>query len=374
MVLSQSLMFIGIGYDQVELLARFAITSALVSGFFAIKSFTNREEKISSVKKITFHKLTYTAYSTIVIGLTWFTTPFKMELTTDIFGGQSYFPVPTLWYMLILYCGVVLFAVHVLRSSSNILFQTAKQHKIGEKLAGMLWTSIAFSVFIFDAVLPYASINLVSFGHLVQIAILGGIVFVWRGPTLLETFFVSLDKRRTKEVKLTRAANRTILRVEPGSDYSRWINDFLQNSDPDTNILLTHEGSRILKSKEFDEKCKIVCFSLSEEQAVRKVDDILVVRLSEEIISEMLKWTLKNMKNGKLVFDNLSHFTLLVGMESTYALVTIISELSNRHGVDVLFIAADNTLEERAQHALEELVDDVLTVRKGNLLCSTKNT
>jgi len=222
-------------------------------------------------------------------------------------------------------------------------------------------------------VLPYASINIISFGHLIQIGILAGIVYLWRGPTLLETFFVSLDKKRTKNEKLTHASNRTILRVEPGSDYTRWINDFLDNSDPYTNLLLTHEGSKILRSREFNEKCKIVCYSLSEEMPVRKVDDVLVVRLSEEVISEMLKWTIQNMRNGKLVFDNLSHFTTLVGLESTYVLVTMITELSNRYNVDVLFVVSHDTLDGKVQHALEELVDDVLTVRKGNLVCSTKN-
>jgi hypothetical protein len=326
--------------------------------------------------KAGLHKFIYTTYSAMLIGLTWLATPFTMELTIDILGGPSYFPMPTLWYMLTLYFGVVLFAVHVLGSSSSLLFQTAREHKMGEKLAGVLCASIALTAFFFDAALPYAYINIISYGHLIQIGILAEIVYLLRGPTLLETFFVSLDKKMIKKEKSTHVSNRTILRVEPGSDYTRWINDFLDNSDPYTNLLLTHEGSKILRTREFNKKCKIVCYSLSEEMPVRKlrkVDDVLVVRLSEEVVSEMLRWAIQNMRNGKLIFDNLSHFTTLVGLESTYVLVTMISELSNRYNVDVLFIVYNDTLDVKVQHALEELVDDVLTVRKGNLLCSTKN-
>lgn len=373
MVLANSLMLSSTDYAEAEFLARLAVTSAVVSGFFALNTFLNTGSNLASGNKIGLQKLTFSAYGVVVIGLTWLTTPFTMESTMDILGSSSYFPIPTLWYMLSLYFGAVLFSVSVLRSGSNLFLQEEKGHSRNEKLSGSLCASIAVTAFIFDAILPYASINLISLGHLFQIGIFAGVVYLWRGSTLIETFFVSLGKSKNKEEQLTQIANRTILKVEPGSDYTRWINDFLQNSDPDTNLLITHEGSRILRSHEFSEKCKIVCFSLSEDSPVRKQDDILVVRLSEEIMSEILKWTLQNMKNGKLVFDNLSHFTLLVGLESTYALVTMISELSNRHGVDVLFIVSDNSLDEKAQHALEELVDDVLTVKKGSLVCSTKS-
>jgi len=373
MVLSQSLMLLSTDYTEAELLARFAVTSALVGGFLAVKSFANRDDKKVSRNKIGSHKLSYAAYSAVVIGLTWLTTPFKMELTTGIFGGISYFPVPSLWYLLILYFGIALFAAHVLRPTSGLLFPTVKKPKINEMLPGLLCASIAFSAFFFNAVLPTTSINLLSVGHLIQVSILGGIVYLCRGPTLLETFFISLDKRKTKEAKVAQPASRTMLSVEPGSDYTRWINDFLGSSDPSTNLLLTHEGSKILKSRAFNEKCKIICMSLSEELHVRKADDVLVVRLSEDLISEMLRWVFQNMKNGKLVFDNLSHFTLLVGLESTYTLVTMISELSNRYGVDVLFIVGNNTLDEKVLNALEELVDDVLSVKEGNLICVKNN-
>jgi len=372
MVLSKSLTPLSTDYSEAELLAKIAVTSAIVSGFFALKSFAGIEPKTPSGNKISFNGLTYGAFSAFVILVTWLTTPFTMESTIDIFGSPSYFPIPTLWYMLVVYFGAVLFGVNVLRSGSTLLFQTTGEHKLSKRLASILCVSIAFSAFIFDAVLPYASINLIAVGHLIQIGILGGIVYLSRGPTLLETFFISLNKGGAKEEKIPQAANRTILRVEPGSDYTRWINDFLQNSDPDRNLLLTHEGSKILRSREFNEKCKIVSFSLSEEMPVRKVDDVLVVRLSEEIISEILRWTLQNMKNGKLVFDNLSHFTLLVGLESTYTLVTMISEFANRYGIDVLLIVSNDTLDDKAQRALEELVDDVLTVRKGSLVVSEK--
>jgi hypothetical protein len=371
-VLSQSLMLLSADYTEAELLARFAVTSALISGFFAVKSFANRGDKEVSDNKISLHKLSYGMYSVVVIGLTWLTTPFKMELTSGVFGGMSYFPIPNLWYLLTLYFGVALFAVHVLRPTSSLLFPATNKPKINEILPGALCASVAFSAFFFNAVLPTTSINILSLGHLIQVCILGGIVYLWRKPSLLETFFISLDKRKTKEAKVTQPASKTMLRVEPGSDYTCWINDFLGNSDPSTNLLLTHEGSKILRSREFNEKCKIVCMSLSEELQVRKIDDVLVVRLAEDLIGDMLRWAFQNMKNGKLVFDNLSHFTLLVGLESAYTLVTMISELSNRYGVDVLFIVSNNTLDEKVLHALEDLVDDILSVKADNVIYSMK--
>lgn len=373
MAFSKSLMLLRIDYAEAELLAKIAVTGAIVSGFFAIKSFMNRERSVQKSRSPSFHTLTFGAYTVIVIALTWMTTPFKMDLDRDLFGNMSYFPVPTIWYMLLLYAGLVLFSIHILRSEPNLLFHTNREGKSSSKIASILCISIAVSAFISDTALSYASLNMISLGYAIQIAILGVIVYMWRGPTIIEKFFVSLDKKgKRSDKKTVPVANRAILRVEAGSDYSHWVNDFLKNGEPEKNLILTHEGSRVIKSREFNEKCKIVCFSLSEDLPVRKVDDTLVVRLSEEIICEILRWALQNMKNGKLVFDNLSHLTLLVGAESAYTLVTMISELSNRYGVDALFILSEDTLDPKIQNALEELVDDVLTV-KGNLICPAKH-
>ena len=373
MVLSQSLMLLSSDYVEAELVTKFAITSAIIGSFFTVKSFENKETRPVSGNGAVFYRLSYGVYSAAVISLTWLTTPFKIESTNTILTGQSFFPVPSLWYILILYSVVVLFAVHVLRANSGLLFPTVKMPKLNEMLPGLLCTSLAFSVFFFNAALPVVSVDLMSFGQIMQVGILGVMVYLWRRPTLLETFFKNPNERKMKNVKVAEKANITMLKVEQGNDYTQWINDFLANSEPSMNLLLTYEGSKIMRSRAFNERCKMICISLSEELQVRKADEVLVVRLSENIISEMLAWALQNMRNGKLVFDNVSHLTLLVGLESTYSLLTMISELSSRYGVDVLFIAVNNMVDDNTLSTLEELVDNVMYVKEGGLTHSTRH-
>jgi len=308
--------------------------------------------------------------------LVWTVFSFHFEVSAKPLSGRLViFPVPTGPEFTVLTLVLLTFIWNQTKLLSSVI---TKAHP--ESLArvirrtGLLWIAVGIIVFTFNGLFRYLGFNLVEFGHLFSGLFLGYLAYEYTRPTALLAFFQSSStlamqmKRRNfsriMSFESDQPSHKKILfEVDSLSNHSEIVSYFL-GSGSGPAVLITYEGSKLLDS--LNEPVKTIELSLSAEKMVVSSQEKMTAGLTSKNVYEVLKWAIECNPNGKIVFDGLSHFILLLGVDEVYSMVTYASELCARHNTELLLIVTKKAHSPDVLGLLEGWADYVIEFDRAN--------
>ncbi|MBI2126107.1 MAG: hypothetical protein HYU02_02165 [Thaumarchaeota archaeon] len=259
-----------------------------------------------------------------------------------------------------------------LLSKDIITLQPASLSKV-IRSTGLLWIVLSTTLFMVNGTFRTMGIDVVEFGHLLDSMVLGILAYIYAKPTTLLEFFASGSPlaNELKRKHFTKVfdfdigiGKKVLLEVDSVSDYIELVHYFL-SSGPKPGICITYKGSSILPSDLENSAFKVVELSMSADRITVSKGGTVEAPLFKKSVYDLLKWSIECNAEGRLVLDGLTHFIQLLGIDEVYSIVSYISELCTRNGVQLLLILNYQVHKLEVISAFEGMADHVIQFERN---------
>lgn len=241
------------------------------------------------------------------------------------------------------------------------------------KQTGMLWIAMSTTLFTVNGALRTFGVDLVIFGHLVDAILMGYLAYIYAKPTALVEFFASgsplaSELKRKQFSKVfdfdIGTGKKILLETDSVSDYTELAYYFL-GSGWKPGVCVTYEGSPLLLAGPKENSVKIVELSMSAERVVVSKDGRIEAPLFKKNTYDLLKWTIECNPEGRLVLDGVTHLIQLLGIDEVYSIVSYVSELCAKNGVQLLLILNYQAHKLEVLSTFEGIADHVIQLERN---------
>lgn len=321
-----------------------------------------------------FSLLATSAINVVVFVLVWSAFDFEFKVGEKaLLGILTLIPYHSIFQLAALSLVFIGFILHqskllskeILVSQPESLFRVIRE-------TSLLWMAIGTILFTVNGALRSFGIDIVEFGDLLASMVLGYLAYIYVRPTALLEFFTSDSPLATE---LTRKrflkvfdfdpgfGKKILLEVDSVSDYIDLAYYFL-GSGWKPGICVTYEGSPLFSGSR-NSAIKIIELSTSAERITVSKGEIIEAPLFRKNTYDLLKWSIECNPDGRLVLDGLTHLIHLLGIDEVYSIVSYVSEVCAKNGVQLLLILNYQAHKLEVLSSFEGIADHVIQLEKN---------
>ncbi|MCS4537972.1 MAG: hypothetical protein HYY67_03835 [Thaumarchaeota archaeon] len=243
------------------------------------------------------------------------------------------------------------------------------------KTTGLLWIVMSSILFTVSGALRILGIDIVVFGHLLESIVLGYLAYTYAKPTALLEFFASNSplaielkrKQFSKVLDLNMGFGKKILlEVDSISDYHELVYYYL-GSGWKPGVCVTYEGSPLRLAGSMNKTVKMIGFSMSADRITVSKDETIEAPLFKKNTYDLLKWTIEANPQGRIVLDGISHLIQLLGIDEVYSIVSYVSELCAKNGVQLLLTLNYQVHKLEVISSFEGMADHVIQLERNRV-------
>jgi hypothetical protein len=348
---------------------------------------------LSAIYRNSLHFLTFvigTTYIGFVIVYLVVASPFTFENTPAL--TNQFKPI----FLALLFIVLIMFMTY-----PTALFVGARRRttlpkvKTALTLLPIAWIGIGLDLLVFNALPNPGGIDLLPIGYLIAALGLAATSTIFRRASLLAGFFES-KKRDYEEGKIpivqarsskasssspasssrpfskqlglgedTFSGRKFLLEVDSSSSYERAVNDFateLTNLDYSV-FAFTTRGSPIYNSlKTGQSRFYLLSTTVSYTTVSAIPTEVLVPQSDPAVLLDAIQKTIEtdSITPIGLVFDSISDFIMLLGLETTYKFLKKTLEAIDSDRITALFLMTAGAHEERQKNLIKSLFSNQL--------------